>query len=219
MRRALTLLIPVLVLAACSGENRGWNPNYQAFATPYGDYLRGRELALTGYRAEPPRVIPVALPARAPTAAEIAGPSPVQVVERAVTPATTPVRRVQMLGAPAIDPMPPSLPSTRPVLPSERSALPRPLVVAPPRAPAVVITTPQAATVAPVQSRRLSTTVRPLHSRTIGVTGDCAAYPTPADAQRAFRREGGPQRDPLGLDPDGDGNACGYRPAAVSLPQ
>ena len=49
--RALTL-IPLLVLAACSGENQGWNPNYRANATPYGDYLRGRELALTGYRAE-----------------------------------------------------------------------------------------------------------------------------------------------------------------------
>ena len=70
--RALTL-IPLLVLAACSGENQGWNPNYRANATPYGDYLRGRELALTGQRAEPPRVIPVALPVRAPTPAQIAG--------------------------------------------------------------------------------------------------------------------------------------------------
>ena len=104
--RALTL-IPLLVLAACSGENQGWNPNYRANATPYGDYLRGRELALTGQRAEPPRVIPVALPVRAPTPAQIAGPSPVQILEQAVTPNGLPPRQVPFRGAPAVDPRPP----------------------------------------------------------------------------------------------------------------
>ena len=102
--RALTL-IPLLVLAACSGENQGWNPNYRAAATPYGDYLRTRELALTGYRPEPPRVIPVALPARAPTPAEIAGRSPVQILEQAVTPNGLPPRQVPLRGAPAVDPV------------------------------------------------------------------------------------------------------------------
>lgn len=215
--RALTL-IPLLMLAACSGENQGWNPNYQAFATPYGDYLRGRELALTGRRAEPPRVIPVALPARAPTAAEIAGPSPVQILEQAVTPPSTQPRRVQMRGAPAIDPVPPSLPSARPVLPSQRTVLSQPVVVVPATPPAaVVVTTPSRTTVAPVQSRRLSTNVQPLYPRSVNVVGDCSVFSTPEAAQRTFRREGGPQNDPLGLDPDGDGNACSFRPAAVSL--
>lgn len=217
--RAL-ILIPLVMLAACSGENQGWNPNYKAFATPYGDYLRARELALTGHRAETPRVIPVALPARAPTAAEIAGSSPVQVLERAVTPASTQPRRVQLRGAPAIDPRPPTLPSSRAVLPSERTVLPQPVVTPPPMpSRPVVVTTPSSTTVAPVQSRRLSTNVQPLYPRTADVTGDCSAYPTPAAAQSAFRREGGPQRDPLGLDPDGDGNACSFRPAAVPLPR
>lgn len=221
--RALTL-IPLLVLAACSGENQGWNPNYQAFATPYGDYLRAREMALTGYRAEPPRVIPVALPARAPTAAEIAGPSPVQILERAVTPASTQPRQVQLRGAPAIDPVPPTLPrertvlpSERTVLPSERTALPQPVVIAPPAPPPVVVVTPRHTTVTPVQSRKLPTGVQPLYPRAINVIGDCSIFSSPEAAQRTFRREGGPQRDPLGLDPDGDGNACSFRPAAVSL--
>lgn len=219
--RAL-ILIPLFALAACSGENQGWNPNYRAEATPYGNYLRERELALTGYRAEPPRVVPIALPARAPTPAEIAGSSPVQALEGAVTPTPITSRRVQMRGAPAIDPIPPSLPSTRPVLPSQRSALPsdrtalpQPVVTVPPSA--VIVTTPTSTAVTPVQSRRLSTNVQPLYPRTGSATGDCTAFPTPESAQRAFRNEGGPQRDPLGLDPDGDGNACSYRPAAVTL--
>jgi hypothetical protein len=41
----------------------------------------------------------------------------------------------------------------------------------------------------------------------------CARYPGADLAQRAFLEAGGPQRDRLGLDPDGDGFACGWDPA------
>lgn len=40
----------------------------------------------------------------------------------------------------------------------------------------------------------------------------CARYPTPEAAQIAFIARGGPQADPLGLDPDGDGFVCGWDP-------
>lgn len=40
----------------------------------------------------------------------------------------------------------------------------------------------------------------------------CATYPTPEAAQIAFIARGGPQADPLGLDPDGDGFVCGWDP-------
>ncbi|MBT8412124.1 MAG: hypothetical protein KJP02_10050 [Octadecabacter sp.] len=43
---------------------------------------------------------------------------------------------------------------------------------------------------------------------------NCAAYRSPDDAQRDFLSRGGPQRDRLGLDPDGDGFACGWDPQA-----
>ena len=43
---------------------------------------------------------------------------------------------------------------------------------------------------------------------------NCAKYRTPDDAQRDFISRGGPQRDRLGLDPDGDGFACGWDPQA-----
>ena len=41
----------------------------------------------------------------------------------------------------------------------------------------------------------------------------CARHPSPDRAQAAFLRDGGPRRDPQGLDPDGDGFACGWDPA------
>jgi len=40
----------------------------------------------------------------------------------------------------------------------------------------------------------------------------CRAYSVPDEAQAAFLRAGGPRRDPLGLDPDGDGFACDWSP-------
>ncbi len=41
----------------------------------------------------------------------------------------------------------------------------------------------------------------------------CAEYRSPDAAQAAFLERGGPERDRLGLDPDGDGFACGWDPA------
>lgn len=41
----------------------------------------------------------------------------------------------------------------------------------------------------------------------------CAKYPSPDLAQQAFLAEGGPERDRLGVDPDGDGFACAWDPA------
>jgi hypothetical protein len=40
----------------------------------------------------------------------------------------------------------------------------------------------------------------------------CAAFASNDLAQEAFLARGGPERDPLGLDPDGDGYACGWDP-------
>lgn len=40
----------------------------------------------------------------------------------------------------------------------------------------------------------------------------CAAYSSPDQAQIEFLARGGPKRDRLGLDPDGDGFACAWNP-------
>ncbi|SLN39805.1 hypothetical protein ROG8370_01655 [Roseovarius gaetbuli] len=42
---------------------------------------------------------------------------------------------------------------------------------------------------------------------------NCAEYASPDLAQVEFLKRGGPERDRLGLDPDGDGYACGWNPA------
>ena len=46
---------------------------------------------------------------------------------------------------------------------------------------------------------------------------NCAGYNTPDDAQRDFLARGGPERDPRGIDPDGDGFACGWDPEPFRL--
>lgn len=45
------------------------------------------------------------------------------------------------------------------------------------------------------------------------VQRNCAQYPSPDQAQIDFLERGGPERDRLGLDPDGDGYACGWDPS------
>lgn len=42
---------------------------------------------------------------------------------------------------------------------------------------------------------------------------NCAKYPSPDLAQAEFLAKGGPKRDRLALDPDGDGFACSWDPA------
>jgi hypothetical protein len=42
---------------------------------------------------------------------------------------------------------------------------------------------------------------------------NCAKYPSPDLAQQEFLEKGGPDKDRLGLDPDGDGYACSWDPA------
>ena len=197
--RAKTLIplvaIPLLALAGCA-KNSGWNPNYQAGASDNGNYLRVRKMALTGRVDAPPQVVPVAMPSRAPTAQQIAG-AP---VARVAGDGTQP-RRVRMRGAPAVDP----LPEGAVVVTTRAAAAPAP-------APQPARRRAPSAAPAAVTATVLPGTVRPIHARSLNVVGDCTEYATPQAAQGVFIARGGPERDPLGLDPDGDGYACSYRP-------
>ncbi|HRO14452.1 MAG TPA: hypothetical protein PLL33_05310 [Paracoccus sp. (in: a-proteobacteria)] len=181
-------LIPILALAACTGENSGWNPNYQMMQTPYGTYLRAREAALTGFRAEPPQVIPVTLPVRAPTPQEIAGPKPVRIAGHvpAVRGGTT---TVAVVSAPATAPRP--ITETGPY----------------PGSTSVLVNYANSARHTP--GTTIWPRTNPRDARSI-----CARYPSPATAQTAFLAKGGPTQDPAGMDPDGDGFVCGWNPAS-----
>ncbi|MEW2913689.1 hypothetical protein [Leisingera sp. JC11] len=46
---------------------------------------------------------------------------------------------------------------------------------------------------------------------------NCAEFASPDQAQVAFLKSGGPERDRKALDPDGDGFACGWDPAPYRL--
>ena len=46
---------------------------------------------------------------------------------------------------------------------------------------------------------------------------NCVKFASPDAAQRRFLENGGPERDRQGLDPDGDGFACGWDPAPFLL--
>lgn len=214
-------LIPILALAACSGENSGWNPNYQAKATGYGDYLRQRELALTGTRAEPPRVIPVALPVKAPTPEQIAGPSPVRILEQATTPRRAQAAPAQVQPAPvhnrapAVDPRLTPPPAVLTPTPLRRS---RTISTSPGRAVAPLSQTPLLDAYASSSRHTPGTVVWPrANPRPTGLA--CSGYASAASAQTAFLNSGGPGTDRLGLDPDGDGYACGWNPAPYQNPR
>lgn len=69
------LILSVLALAGC-GEHLGYNPNYNFAPTRYGEYRINREVALMT-NTESPKTIPLGRPFYAPTAAQIAGRSPV----------------------------------------------------------------------------------------------------------------------------------------------
>jgi hypothetical protein len=45
----------------------------------------------------------------------------------------------------------------------------------------------------------------------------CGPFSSADLAQEEFLRRGGPERDPLGVDPDGDGFACGWDPRPFRL--
>lgn len=49
-------------------------------------------------------------------------------------------------------------------------------------------------------------------NRTAALSSSCGRYASADDAQRTFLANGGPERDPLNLDPDGDGFACRWDP-------
>ena len=46
---------------------------------------------------------------------------------------------------------------------------------------------------------------------------NCNKFASPSKAQEEFLSKGGPKRDPLGLDPDGDGFACSWDPTPFRL--
>ncbi|KGJ06793.1 hypothetical protein SAMN04487972_102149 [Paracoccus halophilus] len=184
MQRIAILAVfgPVLALSACA-ENTGWNPNYSAMnnGTGYATYSQEREAALQG-KAPIPRVIPVQLPAEAPTPEAIMG-------KRA--PAQTAATPAAATKAPAGVPADAQVATSGPY-PGSTPVLVR-YAHQEDQAPGTGKYTRSGGSVAAAERA-------------------CRGFASADAAQTAFIAAGGPMIDPRGLDPDGDGFVCGWDP-------
>ncbi len=177
------VILAVLALAACN-ENAGWNPNYTMNGTSYGDYQRARETALMT-DTEAPAIIPIQLPAKAPTAVEIAGPGEVKA-------------RVKTVGQPV------AVAQVR-VAPESRAAVQA--------GGAYAGSTPVLVRFAHAEKHNPGTALYPrTGANAAAATQACRGFASADTAQTAFIAAGGPVIDPKGLDPDGDGFVCGWDP-------
>lgn len=159
------------LVAGCA-VNEGQNVNYPVGGdSRYDQYRRDREVALTSGE-QPPRIIPVALPVDAPTAADITWKPPARTRTVAVATTTT------------------------------------------------TATTPDLVRFAFAARHAPGTRIwaRPGGSAAQAVRA-CAGHPNADQAQLAFLAAGGPEQDPRGMDPDGDGFVCGWDPAPWRQPQ
>ena len=196
-----TVMVAALALAGCGGSHgAGLHYNYQG-ESPYDRYRQNREVALTT-GSDPARTVPVALPAQAPTAREIAGPTLMQIIARDFRRTTgQPVPAdARVVVAPAIAPEPAGMP----VATSGPYAGSTPVLVryafAARHAPGTAVWK------------------RPDASAATAARA-CAIWPSAERAQLAFLGFGGPDADPRGMDPDGDGFVCGWNPAPYRVNQ
>lgn len=83
--------------------------------------------------------------------------------------------------------------------------------------PGSVPTEPAGANVALYAKQSTNAVGQRVYDRSVGARvagmGSCGRYRDGDAAQRAFLSAGGPETDRYGLDPDGDGFACGFNPA------
>ncbi|MBA4489567.1 hypothetical protein [Paracoccus sp. S1E-3] len=213
MKKLFLSLACVAGLAACAdGRGQVVDPRYRFSSdSPYDQYRAAREMALTG-RGAVPQTVPRARPFNAPTPEMIASPTAVQRLSG------------QTAAKGAVATVPPSGkggyydPATGRRLPSAPAARTAAVAAAPAASAA-----PQAhsggsadALTRYAQSQRHAPGTA-IYPRAGGSAAEaaraCARFPNPNASQLQFLASGGPQQDPLGMDPDGDGFVCGWTPA------
>lgn len=215
MKKMILGLACVAALGACAdGRGQVVDPRYRFSSdAPYDKYRAEREMALTG-KAAVPQIVPRAHPYNAPTPEQIASPTAAQRIAGTTTTTTVAAGTVAASGKggyydPATGERLASTPAARPV-----TAPTAPTAQAPaPQAQAVE--TDALARYAQLQRHAPGTAV---FVRAGGSAADaaraCARAPNPDSAQLMFLSSGGPEQDPLGMDPDGDGFVCGWTPTA-----
>ncbi|WBU57985.1 hypothetical protein [Paracoccus sediminicola] len=237
MRNAAIFMACALGLSGCiEGSRTLDDPKYELEGgTPYGEYLLAREAALTG-EGPVPQVIPRARPFKAPTAEEIAGPTFWQIVERD-TAKLTARTTASVTGRPAYVETSEGQPDilARPARgrvviggggggyyydPETGQRLDSSSVEVRPATPqAARATQTDALTRYALTQRHAPGTAAFTRDGGSAATAAraCARMPNPEAAQLMFLTAGGPQADPYGMDPDGDGFVCGWDPAPYRI--
>ena len=220
MKKVLLGLACIAGLSACAdGTGQVLDPRYRFGSDrPYDEYRASREMALTGQGAVP-QTVPKKRPFDAPAPEEIKSPTAYQRVSSTTATATGRAPTGGGYYDPDTGQMLPSNMAT--LSQSMASAAPVPAATATAAAPAaaqpapapVKTETDALARYAASQSQLPGTEV---YSRAGGSEATaahaCARYPNAEAAQLMFLTSGGPQQDPMGMDPDGDGFVCGWDP-------
>jgi hypothetical protein len=200
-------------------------PAAGGFGAPAGGGISSADLAAAGIGTAPVATGPIGAAAPGgfvPAPATVPFPAPSASVP---FPASAPAFPAPAPATPAATS--PAAPQTEPAWSPEADPLrdsgleARPSNAAPVIVPGIAATTPAGPTGPNIVEYALSTTNQrgqQAYSRFIFSTQgraqrNCADYASADEAQRDFLARGGPQRDPRGLDPDGDGFACAWDPA------
>ncbi|TKW68240.1 MAG: hypothetical protein DI616_03835 [Paracoccus denitrificans] len=210
MRKVLLGLACVAGLSACAdGTGQVLDPRYRFDADrPYDEYRAAREMALTGNGAIP-QTVPKARPFAAPTPEEIASPVAYQRYWQQRAAATS--GGAVPAGRGYYDPdTGRTLPSN--TVPVSRSATAAPATVP----PAHVNDSPDTDALSRYAGTQRHAPGTAAYNRSGGsdavAARACARHPNADAAQLMFLSSGGPQQDPMGMDPDGDGYVCGWDP-------
>lgn len=216
MKKMFLGLACVAGLAACAdGRGQVVDPRYRFSSdAPYDQYRAAREMALTGKGAVP-QTVPRAHPYNAPTPAMIASPTAVQrMTGTAAATGAVPASGKGGYYDPATGKRLASTPAARPVTAPVTAVVTAAPAATPAPAPQAV-ETDALARYAQLQRHAPGTAV---FVRAGGSAADaaraCARAPNPDAAQLMFLSSGGPEQDPMGMDPDGDGFVCGWTPAS-----
>lgn len=228
----------ILGTAACAPVPDSGNPVYLEAVTPTARQARDAELqasnadrsrAVAAVTLEPIDPMRRDVSPTASAAVETVEEDPVETIETVETPEPAePVESVETVATPA----PVVTPAPAPVQPAATTQSQAPSAAPTPAPSAPAATAPRREVAQPGSVPRRSSSSEPnvvayalATSHPVGearygrnAVSDtrtqraCARYASPDQAQTAFLRAGGPERDGQGLDPDGDGYACAWTP-------
>lgn len=208
--RHLIPVLSVLAVAACESPEAG-SQSGVGFQS-YSEYLYQQQIVAEREAAQ--RRAAMAQAAAAPAPA-VAAPAPTAPAASVAADTMAALNRSEPTGG---QPLSALAPAGQPAAAPVAAPAPAPVPVAP--APAAGqdygsnVAAFALATSHPVGQQMYS---RTSPFRQAALDRACARYASDALAQEAFLQAGGPERDRLNLDPDGDGYACRWDPAPFRL--